>query len=123
MMGLMQFNAGGDLDLKMLGLLSLNLERKWLRGGLNGRERKFWGYWKEMKKSMRQLNKGMGANMDGEMKREREMLLRKIKIMDNKAKLMGLSEEDWGERYKMEGQLEDIFAYEEQVWQQRSNQH
>jgi hypothetical protein len=78
------------------------------------------GYWKAMKKSMRQLSKGMSANMDGEMKRERERerkeLLRKIKILENKAELRGLSEEDWVERYKLEGQLEDIFAYEEHVW-------
>jgi hypothetical protein len=29
------------------------------------------GYWKSMKKSMGHLSKGMGANMVGEMKRER----------------------------------------------------
>jgi hypothetical protein len=43
-------------------------------------------------------------------------MLRKIKILENKAELRGLSEEDWVERYKLEGQLEDIFAYEEHVW-------
>jgi hypothetical protein len=57
------------------------------------------------------------------MKREKEELLRKIKLLDNKAELMGLSEEDWGERYKLEGLLEDIFYYEEQIWQQRSSEH
>jgi hypothetical protein len=57
------------------------------------------------------------------MKREKEELLRKIKLLDNKAELMGLSEEDWGERYKLEGLLEDIFYYEEQIWPQRSSEH
>jgi hypothetical protein len=51
-----------------------------------------------------------------ERERERKELLRKIKILENKAELRGLSEEDWVERYKLEGQLEDIFAYEEHVW-------
>jgi hypothetical protein len=49
--------------------------------------------------------------------------LRKIKILDNKAELRGLVRRIGGERYKFEGQLEDIFAYEEHVWQQRSSEH
>jgi hypothetical protein len=72
---------------------------------------------------MRQLSTGMDANLDGGMKRDREELLRKIKILDNVAKVRGLSEGESGEGYKLEGQLEDIFAYEEQIWQHRSSGH
>jgi hypothetical protein len=36
----------------------------------------------------------MGANIDGPMKREKEELLRKIKMLDNKVEMLGLSEED-----------------------------
>jgi hypothetical protein len=46
-------------------------------------------------------------------------LLEKIKYMDEKAETQGLSEEEWRRRYDLEGEMEEILEYEEQIWRQR----
>jgi hypothetical protein len=44
---------------------------------------------------MRQLSKGMGANIDSQMKKEKIELLNKIRGMDSKVDQQGLSEDEW----------------------------
>jgi hypothetical protein len=64
-------------------------------------------YWKRMKKQLRKLSKGMGVNLDSQMKRKRKEILGRIEEMDDKAEAHGLCEEDWKWRYKLEGDLEE----------------
>jgi hypothetical protein len=45
--------------------------------------------------------------------------LEKIKYMNEKAETQGLSEEEWRRRYDLEGEMEEILEYEEQIWRQR----
>jgi hypothetical protein len=45
---------------------------------------------------MRQLRKGMGANLDGQIRREKARLLQKIKGLDEKADQLGLFREGAG---------------------------
>jgi vacuolar-type H+-ATPase subunit E/Vma4 len=65
---------------------------------------------------MRQISKGMGANLDGQIRKERDRLLSVIKMSDEKAKSSALSEDGWRERYKIERQLEGIYSYVEKIW-------
>jgi hypothetical protein len=75
-----------------------------------------------MKKQLRQLSKGMGVNLDSQMKRKKKEILGRIEEMDDKAEAHGLCEEDWKWRYKLEGDLEEVLEYEEQIWQQRCSE-
>jgi hypothetical protein len=56
-----------------------------------------------LKKTLRQLSKGMGANLDGQIKRSKIRLLEKSKELDDKAGNQGLSEEEWTWGYTLEG--------------------
>jgi hypothetical protein len=76
-------------------------------------------YWKRMKKQLRQLSSGMGANLDGQKKKEKKELLDKIKCMDEKAEIWGLTDKEWRRRYELEGEMEEILEYEEEIWRQR----
>jgi hypothetical protein len=78
-------------------------------------------YWKRLKKTMRQLSRGMGANLDSQVKKNKSSLLEKIKVLDEKAENQEPSEEEWA-RYRLEGEMEDILTYEETIWQQRRNE-
>jgi hypothetical protein len=59
--------------------------------------------WKHLKKSMRQLCNGMGANMDGQIKRRKRGILQHIKRIDEMAENRDLSWDEWRVRYKFEG--------------------
>jgi hypothetical protein len=56
------------------------------------------------------------------MKRKKKEILGRIEEMDDKAEAHGLCEEDWKWRYKLEGVLEEVLEYEEQIWQQRCSE-
>jgi hypothetical protein len=75
------------------------ITEKWPARGVEGVQE----YWKRMKKDLRQLSKGMGANLDSQMKRRKKELLGRIEELDNKAEIHGLSEEEWKGRYNLEG--------------------
>jgi hypothetical protein len=51
------------------------------------------------------------------MKRKKKEILGRIEEMDDKAEAHGLCEEDCKWRYKLEGDLEEVLEYEEQIWQ------
>jgi hypothetical protein len=70
-------------------------------------------FWKRLKKKIRQLSKGMGANLDRVMRKQKEELDSKIEGLDRKAKRQDLDSEEWKYRYKLERDLEDILAFEE----------
>jgi hypothetical protein len=63
----------------------------------------------------------MGANLDSQMKRKKNKILGKIEEMDNRAEIQGLCEE-WKGICNLEGELEKVLAYEEQIWQHRCSE-
>jgi hypothetical protein len=71
---------------------------------------------------MRRLNKVMGANLDGQIKRDKVRLLQIIKEIDEKVEVVDLDDEEWKMRYILERDLEDIYTYEEKIWQKRYNE-
>jgi hypothetical protein len=75
-----------------------------------------------LKKEMRRLNKVMGANLDGQIKRDKVRLLQIIKEIDEKVEVVDLDNEEWKMRYILERDLEDIYTYEEKIWQKRYNE-
>jgi hypothetical protein len=72
-------------------------------------------FWKKLKKGVRQLSKGMGANMDGQMRRDKARLMHEIKDLDVKADGQGLDNSEWKRRYSLERHLEEIYPYEEKI--------
>jgi L-rhamnose isomerase len=86
-----------------------NLTEKWTKR----RDEGIQDFWKRLKKELRQLNKSMGANLDGEIKRRKTRMLQDIKWLDDKVETMALDEEGWRLRYKLEKELEEIYTYEE----------
>jgi hypothetical protein len=79
-------------------------------------------FWKRMKKELRQLSKGLGANLDGDIKRKKNRFLEDIKWLDECVENGGLDEEGWKLRYKLERDLEEVYTYEESVWQKRCSE-
>jgi hypothetical protein len=75
-----------------------------------------------VKKELRQLSKGMRANLDGETKRKKSSLLWEIDMLDKKADHQGLEGEEWKLRYRLERGLEEVLNYEENIWQKRSTE-
>jgi hypothetical protein len=60
-----------------------------------------------VKKEIRQLSKGMGANLDGEINRRTVKIMRDIKWLDAKVEAMQIDENGWGLRYELERELEE----------------
>jgi hypothetical protein len=69
-----------------------------------------------LKKELRQLSKGMRANLDGEIKRKTAKVLSDIKWLEDKADAMELDEEGWRLRYELERELEEIYTCKESIW-------
>jgi NurA-like 5'-3' nuclease len=87
------------------------LIEKWpKRGAENAQD-----FWKRMMKELRQLSKGMRANLDGEMKRKKSSLLLKMERLDKKADQQSIEGEEWKLRYKLERDLEEVLNYEENI--------
>jgi polyhydroxyalkanoate synthesis regulator phasin len=72
-------------------------------------------FWKRLKKELRQLSKGMRANLDREIKRRTAKVLRDIKWLDDKTEAMELDEDGWRLRYELERELEEIYTYKESI--------
>lgn len=79
-------------------------------------------YWEAVKIEVRKVCKGWGANLRGSMKRKKQELLSEIQKIDDKAELVQLSQEEWRRRYKLEEELEKIYADEEIIWHKRSGE-
>jgi hypothetical protein len=78
-------------------------------------------FWKIMKK-LRQLSRGMGPNLDGEIKRKATKVLQDIKWVDERAEAMELDEDGWRLMYELERELENIYTYKESIWQKRCDE-
>lgn len=84
-------------------------------------QEKILDYWKMCIINLRQFCRGWGRNWDTETRKSKQVLIEKIKKLDNKAEQMGLSEEEWEDRYGLERSLEQIYAYEEIREKRRGN--
>lgn len=66
--------------------------------------------------ALRKFLKGYGANVRGEYRRRKSELLEKIRQMDFQGDVRGLNEEEWELRYKLEGELTELYKAEEIYW-------
>jgi hypothetical protein len=64
----------------------------------------------------------MGANLDGDIKRKKIRILEDRKQLDESAENGELDEEVWKLIYKLERELEEVYTYEESVWQKRCSE-
>jgi hypothetical protein len=80
-------------------------------------------FWKRLKNEMRQLCKGMSANLDGQIKRDKTRLLQDIKELDGKVYSQSMGEEEWTRMYNLERELEGIYTYEERIWSKRCSEN
>jgi hypothetical protein len=64
-----------------------------------------------------QLSKGLGANLDEDIKRKKIRILEDIKWLDDTTENGGLDDEGWRLRYNLERELEEVYTYEESIWQ------
>jgi type II secretory pathway component PulJ len=109
-------------DLKKLGCPKPEFKKKLIEKWPKWRDEEVQNYWKRMNKTLRQLSKGMGANLDSHVRKNKKELLDRIEVLDDRAETNGLSEEEWRMRYSLEGELEEVFSYEEHIWQQRCSE-
>jgi hypothetical protein len=60
----------------------------------------------------------MGANLDGKIRRQKADLISVMEELDKKAERQELHIEEWRYKYKLERDLEEIFSFQEKIWQQ-----
>lgn len=70
---------------------------------------------------LRQFLKGWGANTNGKFRKEKWVILDLLSKVDNKAEELGLCTEEWLYRYRLERDLEKMYAMEENYWHQRGD--
>jgi hypothetical protein len=76
-------------------------------------------YWRELKSDTRRFCKGWGANINSQIKKDKKILMDKMKRMDKMEEETGFNTIQWQERYGVEKQLEEIYQFEEIQWQRR----
>lgn len=76
--------------------------------------------WTSCVAMLRSFLRGWGANLNGEYKRKKTILLDQLRNLDSLAELHGLNSEEWSHRYSIEADLEQTYAMEENHWHQRS---
>jgi hypothetical protein len=79
--------------------------------------------WNHCPKMARQFMRGWGANVGAELCHKKGLLLTEIKNLDAMLDSVGLSAEEWHQRYDLEASLMEIYKGEEVFWQQRSRQN
>jgi hypothetical protein len=72
--------------------------------------------WKHQQQCLRRFMKGWGANLRGQFRRERKMLLEGLQALDSKEGLCGLDNSEWRQRYDIEKALMQLYAAEEEYW-------
>lgn len=77
--------------------------------------------WHKCVKGAKQFMKGWGNNQRGEYRRKKQSLLDKLKELDARSENDLMTEELWEERYRVEAELEKVYA-EELYWQQRGGE-
>jgi mannosylglycoprotein endo-beta-mannosidase len=67
--------------------------------------------------------RGWGANVGAELRQKKGLLLMEIKNLDSRSDSVGLSAEEWLQRYALEDSLVEIYEGEEVFWRQQSRQN
>jgi hypothetical protein len=57
----------------------------------------------------------MGANLNGQTRRDKSRLLQDIKDLDGKADSQRLNNAGWWMGYNLERELEEIYSYKERI--------
>jgi hypothetical protein len=85
----------------MVWMLQRGLKRGyWIPG--QKRRKTVQDYWRDVKAASRKFCKGWGANINSQVKKDKKILLSKLKRMDREVDDNGLSEAQWQERYDVE---------------------
>ncbi|KAK1604887.1 hypothetical protein QYE76_028560 [Lolium multiflorum] len=79
-------------------------------------------WWKFMSTGLRQKLKGWNANKGRENRDHKQLLIQRIKELDEKADAVGIVEDEWAFRYHLEEQLLAVFRREEEYWRQREKE-
>ena len=77
---------------------------------------------KKMIVSLRRHCKGWGANWGSDIRKRKQHLMAEIQHLDRRADQVGLSDSDWEQRSRLEGDLENIYKLEELFWQKRGEE-
>jgi hypothetical protein len=76
-------------------------------------------YWKMVKTNIRRFCRGWGRNINTQKKKDKIELLNQLQLLDIEAEGGGFSADKWQERYEIEEKLEEIYTFEEILWQKR----
>jgi hypothetical protein len=58
--------------------------------------------WQGLSAGLRRFLKGWSANLGSDKRKEKELILTQIQELDDRADSMGLSDDDWAQRYHLE---------------------
>lgn len=76
-------------------------------------------YWKKWKIEIRKFYKGLGRNVNSEIKQKKQQLTKTLEELDNKMNDQDINIEEWELRIHKEEWLEKLYSFEEKMWQQR----
>lgn len=79
-------------------------------------------HWKCQGSILRRKMRGWSLNNQGEIGRKKDTISRQIKQLDAESEIRALSPVEWGDRYRLEGELNQIFILEEIYWQRRGGE-
>jgi hypothetical protein len=68
---------------------------------------------------LRKFMKGYGANISRELRRRKAELSEEIKKLDDLAEEVGLDNDGWARRYKLEEEVAKFYRQEELYWHSR----
>jgi hypothetical protein len=75
--------------------------------------------WHHCAKMSRQFMRGWDANLGAELRKRKGLILGRIYDLDAVSNSVGLSAEEWLQRYTLEASLMEIYKGEEVFWRQR----
>jgi mannosylglycoprotein endo-beta-mannosidase len=79
--------------------------------------------WHHCAKMSRQFMRGWGANLGAELRQSKTIILGRIQALDAASASVGLSADEWLQRYALETSIMEIYKGEEVFWRQRSHQN
>jgi hypothetical protein len=75
--------------------------------------------WHGFSVGLRSFLKGWSANLGSDKKREKALILSQIRVLDDRADSIGLSDDDWALRYHLEELIVLFYQREEEYLRQR----
>lgn len=104
------------------GLLKRGLKNGSVRDGTAPKGAYSVEIWHSCVKGSKQFIKGWGGNQRGVYKKARTRIVEKLKELDSLAESGLMNEELWTYRYKLEAEMETLYAEEEEYWWQRAGE-